>query len=181
MPDLDLQALPPELQAALERVWPGCPEAQRRALLGPWAESVWRTVWPDYLWPWQPAMRWWRPGEARQWRESFERYFASTRRNILQASGPRLFDPAEPFFDTPWTRPLVALRSPVPGVFSNAEFWAMTMQLFDGDADAAASYAQESARQLQALKVTSRAKRDAWWVQELIVLQAAATGSVGAL
>jgi hypothetical protein len=41
MADLDLQALPAELQAALERVWPGCPEAQRRAVLGPWATGVW--------------------------------------------------------------------------------------------------------------------------------------------
>ena len=181
MADLDLKTLPAELQAALERVWPGCPEAQRRAVLGPWCEGVWRTVWPDLLWPWQPSRRWWRPGEAREWRESFERYFGAQRSNMLEAQGPRLFDPAQPFFDTPWTQAAVLLRSPVPAFFSDGEFWAMVMQLFDGDVEQATDYAQACARELTARKTTSRAQRNAWWIQELLVLRASATGNLGSL
>lgn len=178
MSDLKLHDLPAELQATLERVWPGCPEAQRRAVLGPWAEGVWRTVWPDFLWPWQPALRWWRPGEARKWRGAFERYFASKRRNLLLAQGPGLFDPAQPFFDTPWTQAEVVLRSPVPEVFTDAEFWAITQQIFDGDVPCATSQARNWANELGARNARSRgSRRERWWIDELGRLHAAATGT----
>lgn len=181
MADLDLATLPPELRDALERAWPGCAEAQRRAVLAPWCQEVWRSVWPDLLWPWQPARRWWRPGAAQAWRETFEDLFLARRGNVLTAEGPRLFDPDEPFFPTPWTQARVLLKSPVPQVFSDGEFWALTMQLHDGDTAAATRYAQACARHLQASNATSRSQRDRWWVQELIVLQASATGSLGGL
>lgn len=178
MPDLDLQQLPPELQAALERVWPGCPEAKRRAVLGPWATGVWRTVWPDHLWPWQPARRWWRPGAAREWRESFERYFSSQRRNLLAANGPRLFDPGQPFFATPWTHAKSLLRSPTPDVFTDAEFWAITQQIFDGDVEHATRETRDWARELTAGQATARGlRRDNWWINQLRVMRATATGT----
>jgi hypothetical protein len=178
MRDLDLQTLPPELLAALERAWPSHPEAQRRAVLGPWAQAGWRTVWPDFLWPWQPARRWWRPGTARQWRGSFERYFASQRCNLLQAEGPRLFDPAQPFFDTPWTHAGVLLRSPVPDVFTDAEFWAVTQQIFDGDVHLATSETRAWAGELIARQATARGpRRERWWAEQLHRMHAAATST----
>lgn len=185
MPDdhLDLQALPPELQAALERAWPGNPEAQRRALLGPVREGGWRSVWPDLVWPWVPARRWWRPGEARRWRALFEWHFSASRRDILeQEQGPRLFDPAQPFFDTPLTRPQVALRSPAPEVFSDAEYWGIAMQLFNGDLPRAEWTVRAWARDLVARKATQRGwRRDNWWTETLAVERAAATGDLGSL
>lgn len=181
MADLDLQSLPPELRAALERAWPGCAEAQRRAVLAPWCQLVWRRAWPDLLWAWQPARRWWRAGAATDWRAQLEAGFSARQGHVLEARGPLLFDPAQPYFPTPWTHARVLLRSPVPAVFTDGEYWAMTMQLFDGDTAAATDYAQGCARELQARNATSRGKRDTWWVQQLIVLRASATGSLGGL
>jgi hypothetical protein len=182
MADLDLQALPPELQTALERAWPGCPEAQRRAVLGPMREGLWQTVWPDNLWPWQPAKRWWRPGQAQRLRDLFEWHFKSQRRNILQAAGPRLFDPAQPFFDTPWTQADVQLRSPVPQAFSDAEFWGITQQMFDGDVSLATSEVTGWARDFIARGATaSAARRSSWWIELLAVERASATGDLGGL
>lgn len=180
-PALDLCALPAELQDALARAWPGCPEAQRRAVLAPWCYSHWYRVWPDMLWPWQPGRRCWRPAQARYWRADLEACFASRRRNILEAKGPRLFEPDQPFFDTPWTHAEVLVRSPVPEVFSDGEVWAMAMQLFDGEIDTAADYAQTCARHLIANKLTRRARRSAWWQEELTLMRASATGSLGSL
>jgi len=182
MADLDLQALPTDLQAALERVWPGCPEAQRRAVLGPWCNKAWVTVWPDTTWPWQPARHWWRPGSARQWRDGFEAYFGAQCRNELEPEGPRLFDPDQPFFDTPWTHARVVLRSPAPEAFTDAEFWAVTTQLFGGDAEHAASQVSGWARSLVARGITGRGyRRDSWWQEMRTVLEAEATGSLGSL
>lgn len=182
MADLDLQALPPELQAALERVWPGCPEAQRRAVLGPWLNMGWVTVWPDNTWPWQPARRWWRSGSARKWRDSFQAYFGSQGHNVLVPVGPRLFDSDQPFFDTPWTQARVVLRSPAPEAFTDAEFWALTTQLFGGDAEQAAWQVKGWARDLVARGITGRGyRRGSWWQEMRTVLTAEATGSLGSL
>jgi hypothetical protein len=179
---LDLQALPPELRAALERAWPGSPEAQRRALLGPMREGSWRSAWPDFLWTWEPARRWWRPGAARRWRDLFEWHFGSARRDLLKEQAPRLFDPDQPFFDTPWNRALVALRSPVREVFSDAEFWAIAMQLFGGDVGLAESQVRDWARDLVARNATERGRRrDNWWVEKLALERASATGDLGSL
>ena len=182
MADLDLQALPPELQATLERVWPGCSEAQRRAVLGPWCDMGWMTVWPDNTWPWQPAKRWWRPGSARRSRELFEGFFRTQGSNVLEPEGQRLFDPDQPFFETPWTSARVVLRSPAPEAFTDAEFWALTTQLFGGDADRAASQVRGWARELVARGITGRGyRRDSWWQEMRTVLEAEATGNLGAL
>jgi hypothetical protein len=181
MAPLDLRALPAELQAALEHAWPGSAEAQRRALLGPWCHKLWRTAWPDMQWLWQPSRRWWRTGDAAAWRQAFEGYFGAAQGNILESRVPRLFDPDQPFFPTPWTQARVLLRSPAPEAFSDGEFWALTTQLFDGDPDAASRYALACARHLKAIKATSRARRDRWWNQELILLHASATGNLGGL
>ena len=182
MADLDLQALPPELQAALERVWPGCPEAQRRAVLGPILNMGWVTVWPDITWPWQPPKRWWRPGSGREWREGFEAYFGATCHNVLVPAGPRLFDPDQPFFDTPWTQARVLLRSPAPEAFTDAEFWAITTQLFGGDAEGAASQVKRWAASLAARGIIGRGyRRSSWWQEMRTVLEAEATGNLGAL
>lgn len=177
MPELDLQALPPELQAALERVWPGAPEAQRRALLGPWIEGGWEAVWPDNLWPWQPARRWWRPGAARELREAYEHYFGSRCRDILEAKGPRLFDPSRPFFATPRTQARDVLHSPVPTVFTDAEFWAITTQLFNGDVGVAEREVQRWARELIEQGATERgARRSDWWADKLRRMEMSAKG-----
>jgi hypothetical protein len=179
---LDLQSLPLELQAVLERVWPGCAEAQRRAVLGPWCNMGWVTVWPGGIWPWQPAKRWWRPGSASQWRERFEAYFSAQCHNELVPEGPRLFDPDQPFFPSPWTQTRVLLRSPAPEAFTDAEFWSVTTQLFGGDAERAASQVQGWARSLEARGITGRGhQRDSWWQEMRTVLHAEATGSLGSL
>ncbi|MDT9000928.1 hypothetical protein RQP53_16750 [Paucibacter sp. APW11] len=182
MLELELLTLPVELRQALERAWPDCPEAQRRALLGPWAAQGWRSVWPGQLWPWQGSQRWWRAGQARTWRASFEHFFSAQRSNLLQTSGPRLFDPDQPFFATPWTLARVLLCSPVPEVFSDAEYWAATMQLFGGDADLAASEMRGWAATLQQHGATARGmKRDRWWQETLAVMRASASGDLGSL
>lgn len=161
---LNLQQLPAELQAALKRAWPGCPEAQRRAVLGPWLNQGWVTVWPDNTWPWQPTKRWWRPASARQWRGWFEAFFSAQGSNLLAPEGPQLFDPDKPFFETPWTQARVVLRSPAPEAFTDAEYWAITTQLFGGDAEQAAWKVTNWARDLVARGITGRGfRRDGWW------------------
>lgn len=182
MPELDLHSLPPELQAALERVWPGCPEAQRRAVLGPWCNRAWATVWPDNTWPWQAGRRWWRPGSARQWREGFEAFFGAPCHNELEPVATRLFDPDQPFFETPWTQARVILRSPAPEAFTDAEFWAVTTQLFGGNAERASSQVQGWARSLAERGIQGRGyRRDGWWHEMRTVLRAEATGDLGSL
>lgn len=181
-PESLLQELPPELQAALEKAWPGCPEAQRRAVLGPQCAMAWLSAWPDHLWPWQPARRWWRPGSARQWRENFQAHFGAQCRNVLEPEGPRLFDPDQPFFPTPWTEARVLLRSPAPEAFTDAEFWAITTQLFGGNAEQAAWKVSSWARDLVARGITGHGfRRGSWWQEKRTVLEAEATGSLGSL
>lgn len=177
MPDLDLQALPPELQAALERAWPGCPEAQRRALLAPRCWLGWRSVWPDELWAWRPTSRWYRPRFARECRERAEAFFVAHVSDVLHEQGPRLFDPEQPFFETPWTHARLLLRSPVPEVFSDADYWAITQQLFGGDTEAAASEARAWARAMQAADaVLPGTRRQRWLDEALWRLQQSAAG-----
>jgi hypothetical protein len=175
MPDLDLQALPADLRAALERAWPGSPEAQRRALLGPrWG---WPAVWPELLWAWQPPRRWWRAGLARRCREQAEALFVAPVRDVRQDQAARLFDPAQPFFDTPWTHAATLLRSPVPAVFSDAEFWAMTQQVFGGDVVLATQQAQDWARGMQAEGALQGSRRRRWLQDALWRWEMSATGT----
>lgn len=178
---LDLQALPPELRAALERVWPGCPEAQRRALLGPNCHDHFDSTWPDMLWPWKPTRRWLMPGQARMWRGIHEAHFGSRCGDILEATGPRVFEPGQPFFATPWTNAAVLVRSPVPEFFSDGEVWAMAMQLFNGEIDSGMDFARACARDMVAKKITRRSQRADWWRTRLVIMRASATGDLGSL
>jgi len=173
MPDLDLQALPAELQAALERVWPCCPEAHKRALLAPPALGA-APLWPTQLWPWQPARRWWRPFAARNERQGWEHFFGQhvgdargARHDGLPTYPQRLFDPEQPFFETPWTNSRVLLRSPVPDVFSDADFWFMTQQLSGGDSYWAGVDAENWARGMRADRALHGARRDRWLADAL--------------
>lgn len=184
MPDLDLQALPPELQAALERAWPGCPEAQRRALLAP-TQLGGTSIWPDHLWPWQPARRWWRTAWARELRQGSEAFFAAhlcdargePNCDVPPAYAQKLFDPEQPFFATPWTHARLLLRSPVPEVFSDADFWFFTQRLSGGDADAASRELQDWVRRMQAAGALHGGRRRRWLDDALWRLEMSANGT----
>jgi hypothetical protein len=176
-PELDLRTLPTELRAALERVWPGCPEAQRRALLGPRSRHGWCAIWPDGLWSWQRASRWWRPGVARSDRQRATAFFSAQVSDVLGAKGPRLFDPDQPFFETRWTQSRVLLRSPAPAVFSDADFWALTQQLFGGDVDDASAEALAWAHGMQRDNAVHGARREQWLIDAIYRMEMAATGT----
>ncbi len=184
MPDLDLQALPTELQAALERAWPGVPEAQKRALLAPtWLGGP--PIWPDEMWAWRPSSRWWRPGWAREQRARHEAFFrmhlGDARGEPQGHDGPvypqRLFDPEQPFFATPWTQAQLLLRSPAPEVFSDAEFWFVTQRLFGGDAEWATRELLSWARGMQADGAVRGGRRSRWLADAQWRLQMSATGT----
>lgn len=176
MPELDLQALPPELQAALEQAWPGCPEAQRRALLAPYQLGS-TSIWPDNLWPWQPSRRWWRPERARKCRKADACFFTAQVSDVLGAPRePRLFDPAQPFFETPWTRAQDLLRSPAPDAFSDADFWAITQLLFGGDVHWATRTTQDWVAGMRADGALQGARRRRWLTDALWRLEASAKG-----
>ena len=184
MPDLDLQALPPELQAALERAWPGCAEAQKRALLAPAFLGA-RPIWPDEMWAWRPTSHWWRPGWARERRLQHEAFFRAhlgdARGEPFGHEGPvypqKLFDPGQPFFATPWTHAEVLLRSPVPEVFSDADFWVVTQRLFGGDAEEASREMLHWARGMQADGALHGARRGRWLADAQWRLHMSATGT----
>jgi len=184
MPDLDLHALPPELQAALEREWPGCPEAQRRELLAP-PELGEQPVWPHRLWAWQPASRWWRPfwarDERRQAEGRFGAHLADARGEPWGHVGPsypqRLCDPDQPFFATPWTQAEVVLRSPAPEVFSDADFWFIVQRLCGGDVPSATSTAESWARAMKAAGALRGGRRDRWLANARWLLHMEATGT----
>jgi hypothetical protein len=76
----------------------------------------------------------------------------------------------------------VALRSPAPEAFSDAEYWAIAMQLFSGDLVLAEPAVRAWARDLIASQAARPGwRRDQWWTQRLTVERAAATGDLGAL
>lgn len=177
-PDPLLDPLPAELRAALELAWPGCAEAQRRAVLAPDGVGA-PPLWPDGpLWPWQPACHWWRPWRASECRRAAARFFSSHVRDIRGADyEPRLFDPEQPFFETPWTQAEVLLRSPVPEVFSDADFWALTQLLMGGDVQAATRIAQDWARGLQADGALRGLRRSRWLADAQWRLEMSATGT----
>ncbi|WP_140631607.1 hypothetical protein [Methylibium rhizosphaerae] len=169
--------LPKDLQAALDRAWPGCVEAQRRCLLGPASRFGLQRVWPGWTWLWRPTCHWWRPG-AKAHREIFEAHFRAPCSDVLQSLPTLLFDPGQPFFETPWTRADVVLRSAAPEAFSDAEFWAITMQLFGGDVEAAAAQARQWASDLARRGIAGRGhRRDVWWSGQVGLLEASATGT----
>jgi hypothetical protein len=185
MAGLDLLALPPELQAALERAWPDCPEAQKRAVLAP-ARVDAQPIWPRQLWPWRPGSRWWRPGWARERRRQDQAFFAAhwgdARGEPQGHEGPsypqKLFDPAQPFFPTPWTQARVLLVSPAPEVFSDADFWIFTQRLFGGDAVTAGREMLRWARGMQADDAVSGRRRGHWLADAHWRLHMSATGAL---
>ncbi|MCE4555466.1 hypothetical protein [Pelomonas cellulosilytica] len=183
MPDLDLLSLPAELQAALERAWPGCPEAQRRALLAP-AQLGWPPVWPHGLWAWRRTGHWWRPFAARAERERAEAFFGAhlgdargERWDGVPTYAERLFDPNQPFFDTPWTHADRLLRSPAPEAFSDADFWFITQLLHGGDLHWATVTAQDWARGLAADRALRGGRRGRWLHDAQWRLHMSATGA----
>ncbi|MDR7333415.1 hypothetical protein [Roseateles asaccharophilus] len=177
MPDLDLRALPAELQAALHQAWPDCPEAQRRALLAPRCWSGWQPTWPGRVWAWEPRRRWLRPFRAREYREIAEALFVDHVGDVLRKHEPRLFDPAQPFFDTPWTQARVLLRSPEPAVFSDAEFWAIAQQLCGGDVAHATATAGDWAQGMRADGAVRGWRREGWLLNAVAVLESSAAGT----
>ncbi len=127
---LDLGSLPAALQTPLVRLLP-CDESRRRAVLAPWLAVFGEPV-IDHPWPWEPLKRFWREADAAQVRARFEAYLCRT----LHPGAARslsIFDPGLPFFPCALTQATHTWRSPWPGVFTNAEYWAITMQLFNGD------------------------------------------------
>lgn len=173
---LDLHRLPAELQAALTLAWPGCPEAQRRALLAPCRPGG-RPLWPRQLWPWQPSARWWRPNAASESRAGALAFFVE-RVSLAtgQCVGARLFDPAQPFFATPWTHAEQVLRSPVPDVFSDADFWAVAQCLCGGQLDGATHLVQGWAAGMRQDGAVQGARREVWMIDALSRLEASARG-----
>lgn len=184
MPDLVLHKLPSELQAALERAWPGCPEAQRRALLAP-PQLGSLPLWPDGLWAWRPVSHWWRPMAAHEERARAQSFFGAhlsdARGEPYGAQGPayaqRLFDPAQPFFDTPWTQARVLLRSPAPEAFSDAEFWVIVQRLWGGRVGAATAQAERWASAMKADGALRGARRSRWLSNAQWLLNMEVTGS----
>ena len=176
MADLDLQTLPPELRTALERAWPGCPEAQRRALLAP-VRLGGAPLWPSQLWPWKPLARWWRLPSARESRAAALEYFVARVSDVRGAPRvPQLFDPAQPFFATPWTQAEALLHSPTPDAFSDADYWLITQRLCGGDAAQATQLAQDWAGQMRTDDALRGTRRATWLNQALRRLEASARG-----
>lgn len=183
MTDLDPAALPADLRAALERAWPGSAESQRRALLAPSALGG-RPLWPHGLWAWRRAACWWRPSWARAEREAAEAWFGAhlgdargERWDGLPVYAERLFDPAQPFFETPWTRADRLLRSPVPQVFSDAEFWFIVQRLHGGDLRSATATAQAWAAGMAADRALQGGRRGHWLADAEWRLHMAAIGA----
>lgn len=115
---------------------------------------------------------------AKAHREIFEAHFRAPCSDVLQSLPTLLFDPGQPFFETPWTRAGALLRSPAPEAFSDAEFWAITMQLFGGDVEAAAAQARQWASDLARRGIAGRGhRRDVWWSRQVGLLEASATGT----
>jgi hypothetical protein len=175
-PSLLLDRLPPELQAALALAWPGCPEAQRRALLAPLSLGG-EPLWPGQLWPWQPHARWWRLRSARECRAGTLAYFVARVSDALGAPrGPRLFDPAQPFFATPWTQASELLHSPAPDAFSDADFWYITQRLCGGQRMHATRLAEDWATGMRRDRALQGPRRHAWLNDALHRLEASARG-----
>lgn len=173
---LNLHDLPAELQAALELTWPGCPEAQRRAVLAPLRLGG-APLWPGLMWPWQPAARWWRPTRAREVRAVMLDEFVARVGLAHGASvGPRLFDPAQPFFPTPWTQAEVLLRSPAPDAFSDADFWFATQRLCGGQLVHATQLIEDWAAGMRRDNALQGTRRQTWLNAALHRLEASARG-----
>ncbi len=133
---LDLTSLPSALQASLQRHLP-CEASRRRATLAPWL-AMHGDVVLQHTWPWEPLKRFWREAEAAHVRTQFD-VFLRSKVNPLEQQARSIFDPSLPFYPCACVSAEQTLHSPWPEVFSDAEFWALTMQLYGGDP----SHAQE--------------------------------------
>ncbi len=138
MANLDLQALPMALRAALDASFDD-DESKRRAVLAPWADAGYVSIFSDGLDAWQEDRAWLlRRGAREAKRERLVREFFSQRVQTVDGSNPSIFDRNLPFFPTRLCEARAVLRSPCPQWICDAEFWALTMQCVDGDAHAAA-------------------------------------------
>jgi hypothetical protein len=135
---LDLRTLPPALQEALNRRLDN-DESRRRAVLAPAAANRCASIWRDGLYAWRSWKHWGNrgawfrpPGTSAMLRQQDEAFF-TTRLDHNRPDSPSIFSPELPFFPCALTDARTVLRSPFPGAFSDAEFWAYTMQACAGD------------------------------------------------
>ena len=148
MPFLDLNALPPALQASLGRIFDN-DESRRRALLAPWAAAGFSAIHDGGEWAWDPWRSFWRRKWASDIRRSREDEFFALQQDAPDQSAAApppapalqvsIFDPSLPFFPTPLTEVRETMLSPWPDVITHAEFWAFAAQFWSGDAKYAAS------------------------------------------
>lgn len=114
------------------------------------------------------------------WEGLFDGHLADARGEPWNAVEPsykeRLFDPAQPFFETPWTHARVLLRSPAPDVFSDADFWFITQKLWGGDVSSATSTVESWARAMKAENALRGGRRDRWLANAQWLLHMEATG-----
>jgi hypothetical protein len=149
MPYLDLQQLPRELQAALQRTLPD-DESRRRAVLAPWVAGQCTRI-LDQTWPWEPTRRFWRTRRAAWVCHAAEQFMRCTLDPSDERS-PSIFSASQPYFRTDQTAAGQTLVSPWSDVFSDAEFWALTMQMYAGDATAAQNGLDHCAKALRAAR-----------------------------
>lgn len=147
MPFLDLNALPPALQASLNRLFDN-DESRRRAVLAPWARAGFNVIHDGGEWAWDPWRSFWRRKWASDIRRSREDEFFALQQDAPDQSAAApppapalqvsIFDPSLPFFSTPLTEVRETMLSPWPDVITHAEFWAFAAQFCKGDAEFAA-------------------------------------------
>ena len=92
---LNLQSLPPALQASLQRHFDN-DESRRRAVLAPWAEAGFSTIYLHGTWAWSPWQSFWRRSWAHDIRQQSENAFFTITQNIPSEGPGREPPPAAP-------------------------------------------------------------------------------------